>query len=50
MNKIFSWCTLVLVLYKKELKLLLSKPPFYLATMLLTIGGGAQFFFRWSFF
>lgn len=50
MNKLLCWWKVVLVLYGKELRLLLSKPPFYLATMLLTAGGGAQFFLGGLFF
>ena len=50
MNKLLCWWKVVFVLYKKELKLLLSKPPFYLATLLLTVGGGTQFFLGGLFF
>ena len=50
MNKLLCWWKVVFVLYKKELKLLLSKPPFYLATLLLTVGGGIQFFLGGLFF
>ena len=50
MNKLLCWWKVVFVLYKKELKLLLSKPPFYLATLLLTLGGGTQFFLGGLFF
>lgn len=44
------WFQVVAVLWKKELKLLLSKPPFYLATALLTAGAAAQFFLGGRFF
>ena len=50
MNKLLCWWKVVFVLYKKELKLLLSKPPFYLATLLLTLGSGIQFFLGGLFF
>lgn len=50
MNKLLCWWKVVFVLYKKEMKLLLSKPPFYLATLLLTVGGGIQFFLGGLFF
>ena len=50
MNRLLCWWKVVLVLYKKELKLLLSKSPFYLATVLLTVGGAAQFFLGGLFF
>ena len=50
MNKLLCWWKVVFVLYKKELKLLLLKPPFYLATLLLTVGGGIQFFLGGLFF
>ena len=50
MNKLLCWWKVVFVFYKKELKLLLSKPPFYLATMLLTLGSGMQFFLGGLFF
>ncbi|MBO7174363.1 MAG: hypothetical protein J6V57_01270, partial [Spirochaetaceae bacterium] len=50
MNKLLCWWKVVFVLYKKEMKLLLSKPPFYLATILLTVGGSLQFFLGGLFF
>lgn len=50
MNKLLCWWKVVFVLYKKEMKLLFSKPPFYLATLLLTVGGSLQFFLGGLFF
>lgn len=46
----YRWIIVVKVLFCKELKLILSKPPFYLATFLITAGAGAQFFLKGSFF
>ncbi len=50
MNKLLCWWRVVFVLCKKELKLLFSRPPFYLATILLTVGGSLHFFLGGLFF
>ncbi len=44
------WLAVVVVLWQKELRLLLSRPPFYLACALLTAGAAAQFFLGGRFF
>lgn len=48
--KVASWLRVVAVLWQKELRLLLTKPPFYVATSLLTAGAAAQFFLGGRFF
>ena len=38
-QKAARWLGVVAVLWRKELRLLLARPPFYVATALLTAGG-----------
>lgn len=49
-RKAACWLGVVAVLWRKELRLLLARPPFYVATALLTAGGAAQFFLGGRFF
>jgi ABC-2 type transport system permease protein len=46
----YRWLIVVKVLFLKELKLLLSKPPFYVATFFITTSAGVEFFLNGGFF